>query len=313
MAKNTVSGALSKRIAEQKANSIESSYDEMFGLKHDDERIVSLDVSLLTPHPDDPFRHYSDAKLRELAESIEKVGLLEPVIVRPAEGGKYEILSGKNRTNAVKKNGKRTIRAIVKDVDDFKAVMIITEANLKHREMLHPSEKGWAYRLQMEAIKKQGERNDLDAVQIEQKLSRRIVAEINEVKDSEIQRYIRLTYLIPELLEMVDEGEIPVMAAYQVSYLDTGSQNVVFRYLEESGTKLTIKLAQKIRENFSKNLSLSAEKIENFKEHNNRKESETISFKISREKLGRFSDAVPDDETIEKLFLEFLTERFSTT
>ncbi len=88
---------------------------------------------------------------------------------------------------------------------------------------------------------------------------------------------------------------------------------MVFRYLEESGTKLTIKLAQKIRENFSKNLSLSAEKIENFKEHNNRKESETISFKISREKLGRFSDAVPDDETIEKLFLEFLTERFSTT
>ncbi len=313
MAKNTVSGALSKRIAEQKANSIESSYDEMFGLKHDDERIVSLDVSLLTPHPDDPFRHYSDAKLRELAESIEKVGLLEPVIVRPAEGGKYEILSGKNRTNAVKKNGKRTIRAIVKDVDDFKAVMIITEANLKHREMLHPSEKGWAYRLQVEAIKKQGERNDLGAVEFQQKLSRRIVAEINEVKDSEIQRYIRLTYLIPELLEMVDEGEIPVMAAYQVSYLDTGSQNVVFRYLEESGTKLTIKLAQKIRENFSKNLSLSAEKIENFKEHNNRKESETISFKISREKLGRFSDAVPDDETIEKLFLEFLTERFSTT
>ena len=313
MAKNTVSGALSKRIAEQQANSIESSYDEMFGLKHDDERIVSLDVSLLTPHPDDPFRHYSDAKLRELAESIEKVGLLEPVIVRPMESGKYEILSGKNRTNAVKKNGERTIRAIVKDVDDFKAVMIITDANLKHREILTPSEKGWAYRLQMEAIKKQGERNDLDAVQIEQKLSRRIVAEINEVKDSEIQRYIRLTYLIPELLEMVDEGEIPVMAAYQVSYLDTGSQNVVFRYLEESGTKLTIKLAQKIRENFSKNLSLSAEKIENFKEHNNRKESETISFKISREKLGRFSDAVPDDETIEKLFLEFLTERFSTT
>ncbi len=308
MAKNTVSGALSKRIAEQQADSIETSYDKMFGLKHDDERIVSLDVSLLTPHPDDPFRHYSDAKLRELAESIEKVGLLEPVIVRPAEGGKYEILSGKNR----KKNGERTIRAIVKDVDDFKAVMIITDANLKHREILTPSEKGWAYRLQVEAIKKQGERNDLGAVQIEQKLSRRIVAEINEVKDSEIQRYIRLTYLIPELLEMVDEGEIPVMAAYQVSYLDTESQNTLLRYLEEAETKLTIKLAQKIRETFSKNIPLSAEKIEKFIEYNNKRESKTISFKISREKLGRFSDAVPDDEMIEKLFLEFLAERFST-
>ena len=313
MAKNTVSGALSKRIAEQQANSIESSYDEMFGLKHDDERIVSLDVSLLTPHPDDPFRHYSDAKLRELAESIEKVGLLEPVIVRPMESGKYEILSGKNRTNAVKKNGERTIRAIVKDVDDFKAVMIITDANLKHREILTPSEKGWAYRLQVEAIKKQGERNELGAVEFQQKLSRRIVAEINEVKDNEIQRYIRLTYLIPELLEMVDEGEIPVMAAYQVSYLDTESQNTLLRYLEETETKLTIKLAQKIRENFSKNIPLSAEKIEKFIEYNNKRESKTISFKISREKLGRFSDAVPDDETVEKLFLEFLAERFSVT
>lgn len=313
MAKNTVSGALSKRIAEQQADSIENSYNEMFGLKYDVEKIVSLDISLLVPHPEDPFRHYSDAKLRELAESIEKVGLLEPVIVRPAEGGKYEILSGKNRTNAVKKNGERTIRAIVKDVNDFKAVMIITDANLKHREILTPSEKGWAYRLQVEAIKKQGERNDLGAVQIEQKLSRRIVAEINEVKDSEIQRYIRLTYLIPELLEMVDEGEIPVMAAYQVSYLDTESQNTLLRYLEEAETKLTIKLAQKIRENFSKNIPLSAEKIEKFIEYNNKRESKTISFKISREKLGRFSDAVPNDETIEKLFLEFLAERFSVT
>ncbi len=313
MAKSTVSGALSKRIAEQQADSIENSYNEMFGLKHDDERIVSLDVSLLTPHPDDPFRHYSDAKLRELAESIEKVGLLEPVIVRPMESGKYEILSGKNRTNAVKKNGERTIRAIVKDVDDFKAVMIITDANLKHREILTPSEKGWAYRLQVEAIKKQGERNDLGAVEFQQKLSRRIVAEINEVKDNEIQRYIRLTYLIPELLEMVDEGEIPVMAAYQVSYLDTESQNTLLRYLEETETKLTIKLAQKIRENFSKNIPLSAEKIEKFIEYNNKRESKTISFKISREKLGRFSDAVPDDETVEKLFLEFLAERFSVT
>ncbi len=197
----------------------------------------------------------------------------------------------------------------MKDADDIEAVMIITEANLKHREMLQPSEKGWAYRLQVEAIKKQGERNDLAPVQIEQKLSRKIVAEINEVKDSEIQRYIRLTYLIPELLELVDEGEIPIMAAYQISYLDEESQNIVFCYLEEADTKLTIKLAQKIRENFSKNLSLSAEKIGNFKEFISKEESKTISFKISRDKIRRISDGIPD-EKIEELFLEFLAERF---
>ncbi len=300
--------ALSKRLAAQ-TDSIETSYDEMFGIQNDTEKIVSLDIRLLVPHPDDPFKHYSEAKLRELAESISKVGLLEPVIVRPAEGGQYEILSGKNRTNAARKNGEKKIRAIVKDADDIEAVMIITEANLKHREMLQPSEKGWAYRLQVEAIKKQGERNDLAPVQIEQKLSRKIVAEINEVKDSEIQRYIRLTYLIPELLELVDEGEIPIMAAYQISYLDEESQNIVFCYLEEADTKLTIKLAQKIRENFSKNLSLSAEKIGNFKEFISKEESKTISFKISRDKIRRISDGIPD-EKIEELFLEFLAERF---
>ena len=308
MPKNAMTEALSKRLAAQ-TDSIETSYDEMFGIQNDTEKIVSLDIRLLVPHPDDPFKHYSEAKLRELAESINKVGLLEPVIVRPAEGGQYEILSGKNRTNAVRKNGEKKIRAIVKDADDFEAVMIITEANLKHREMLQPSEKGWAYRLQVEAIKKQGERNDLGAVEIQQKLSRKIVAEINEVKDNEVQRYIRLTYLIPELLELVDEGEIPIMAAYQISYLDEESQNVVFCYLEEADTKLTIKLAQKIRENFSKNLSLSAEKIGNFKEFISKEESKTISFKISRDKIRRISDGIPD-EKIEELFLEFLAERF---
>ena len=308
MPKNTMTEALSKRLAAQ-TDSIETSYDEMFGIQNDTEKIVSLDIRLLVPPPDDPFKHYSEAKLRELAESISKVGLLEPVIVRPAEGGQYEILSGKNRTNAARKNGEKKIRAIVKDADDIEAVMIITEANLKHREMLQPSEKGWAYRLQVEAIKKQGERNDLAPVQIEQKLSRKIVAEINEVKDSEIQRYIRLTYLIPELLELVDEGEIPIMAAYQISYLDEESQNIVFCYLEEADTKLTIKLAQKIRENFSKNLSLSAEKIGNFKEFISKEESKTISFKISRDKIRRISDGIPD-EKIEELFLEFLAERF---
>ncbi len=155
MPKNTMTEALSKRLAAQ-TDSIETSYDEMFGIQNDTEKIVSLDIRLLVPHPDDPFKHYSEAKLRELAESISKVGLLEPVIVRPAEGGQYEILSGKNRTNAARKNGEKKIRAIVKDADDIEAVMIITEANLKHREMLQPSEKGWAYRLQVEAIKKQG-------------------------------------------------------------------------------------------------------------------------------------------------------------
>ena len=335
MAKNAVSGALSRRIIQQ-TSAVDTSYDAMFGLKQD-EKIVSLDVSLLIPHPADPFRYYSDIKLRELAESIGKVGLLEPILVRPTKDGEYEILSGKNRTNAVRQNGGRTIRAIVKDVDDCEAVLMITEANLKHREILHPSEKGWAYRLQLEAIRRQGERSDfravqieqksgtvqneqrLDAVQIEQKLgavqieqkwSRRIVAEINDVKDSEIQRYIRLTYLISELLEMVDEGKIPIMAAYRISYLDAASQRAVLRFLQESGDKLTIQLAQKIRESFAEDGAVSVEKIHSFSGDKPSANGKTVSFKINRDRLRGISDKIPEDK-LEELFLEFLKERFS--
>ena len=326
MAKNAVSGALSRRITQQ-AGAVDTSYDAMFGLKQD-EKIVSLDVSLLTPHSADTFRYYSDTKLRELAESIGKVGLLEPILVRPTKDGKYEILSGKNRTNAVRQNGGQTIRAIVKDVDDCEAVLMITEANLKHREILHPSEKGWAYRLQLEAIRRQGERGDLGAVQIEQKSgavqieqksgavqieqkwSRRIVAELNDVKDSEIQRYIRLTYLISELLEMVDEGKIPIMAAYRLSYLDVASQRAVLRFLQESGDKLTIQLAQKIRESFAEDGAVSAEKIHTFSEDKPSANGKTVSFKINRDRLKGISDRIPEDK-LEELFLEFLKEKFS--
>ena len=344
MAKNAVSGALSRRIAQQ-ANAVDTSYDAMFGLKRD-EKIVSLDVNLLIPHPADPFRYYSDTKLRELAESIGKVGLLEPILVRPTKDGKYEILSGKNRTNAVRQNGGQTIRAIVKDVDDCEAVLMITEANLKHREILHPSEKGWAYRLQLEVIRRQGERGDLRAVQIEQKLgadqieqklgavqneqksdavqieqrlgavqieqkwSRRIVAERNDVKDSEIQRYIRLTYLISELLEMVDEGKIPIMAAYRISYLDAASQRAVLRFLQESGDKLTIQLAQKIRESFTEDGAVSVEKIHTFSGDKPSANGKTVSFKINRDRLRGISKKIPE-EKLEELFLEFLKEKFS--
>lgn len=317
MAKNAVSGALSRRIAQQ-ASAVDTSYDAMFGLKRD-EKIVSLDVNLLIPHPADPFRYYSDAKLRELAESIGKVGLLEPILVRPTKDGKYEILSGKNRTNAVRQNGGRTIRAIVKDVDDCEAVLMITEANLKHREILHPSEKGWAYRLQLEAIRRQGERGDLGAVQIEQKLgavqiaqkwSRRIVAELNDVKDSEIQRYIRLTYLISELLEMVDEGKIPIMAAYRISYLDAASQRAVLRFLQETDAKLTIQLAKKIRESFEEDGAVSVEKIHTFSGDKPSENGKTVSFKINRDRLRGISEKIPEDK-LEELFLEFLKEKFS--
>ena len=200
MGKNGLTAALANRIGT--TESLDAAYDAMFGLAQGNEtdKIVELDLDSLCPHPKDPFKPYSDEKLEELAESIHDFGLIEPIVVRSvvrpdddiADGVKYEILSGKNRANAERLSGRKKIKSIIRDVDDDTALLIITDANLKHRETLLPSEKGWAYRLQMEAITKQGERRDLGenstSVQNEQELSRTVVAENNNVKDSEIHR-----------------------------------------------------------------------------------------------------------------------------
>jgi len=320
MPKGGLSGALSKRIeaSQNEHDPIDRAYDEMFGLNHkgDGEKIVELDLTLVKPHPQDPFKPYPEEKLKELADSIAKVGLLGPINVRPDKNGGYEILTGKNRSNAARLNGDKKIKAIVRDVDDDTAVMIITDSNLKHREKLLPSEKAFAYKLQLEAVKNQGKRTDLaessTSVQIEQKLSRSIVAGINDVKDSEIQRYIRLTYLIPELLELVDNDEIPLMAGVYISQIDEQAQKEVYQYffvLNYEG-KLDLKTSAAIKEAFKdRKMSITVDTLAKLLN----KEKSKIKpkpFSINRSKFKDFADKLPNDNDLEKLFLEFLHEKF---
>lgn len=143
MGKDNLSNTLSKRIGEQKhePHSIDRDYDEMYGLNYSNanENIVELDIALLKSHPKDPFKPYAEDKLKELSDSIAKLCLLDSVHVRPDGNGQYEILAGKNRTNATKLHGDKKIKAIVRDVDEETAIMIITDSNLKHREKLLPS------------------------------------------------------------------------------------------------------------------------------------------------------------------------------
>ena len=320
MPKGGLSGALSKRIeaSQNEHDPIDRAYDEMFGLNHkgDGEKIVELDLTHVKPHPQDPFKPYPEEKLKELADSIAKVGLLDPINVRPDKNGGYEILTGKNRSNAARLNGDKKIKAIVRDVDDDTAVMIITDSNLKHREKLLPSEKAFAYKLQLEAVKNQGKRTDLaessTSVQIEQKLSRSIVAGINDVKDSEIQRYIRLTYLIPELLELVDNDEIPLMAGVYISQIDEQAQKEVYQYffvLNNEG-KLDLKTSAAIKEAFKdRKMSITVDTLAKLL---NKEKSKIKSkpFSINRSKFKDFADKLPNDNDLEKLFLEFLHEKF---
>ena len=313
MSKKNLFDALEKRISGEQ---IDTAYDAMFGIERNQQRVVLLDLNNLVYHPQDPFREYSDKKLKELAESIKQFGLFEPIITRCTKEGKYEILSGKNRKNAVALNGERNIQAIIKDVDDFTAIMMVTQANLEHREKLYPSERAWAYRLQIEAINKQGKRTDLErkitSVQIEQKTSRQIVAEMNGIKESDVQRYIRLTYLRPELLEKVDEGTLSLIAGIYISYLKPELQSFLYSYLQENEKqiKISIKDAEKIKRSYEENNDLSPEEIKFILEDES-KMKEKKPFSINREKFSEFADRLPDDAEIERLFLIFLKEKFA--
>ena len=311
------SGSILKNRFENTINTIEQSYDGMFsGHIYTEGKIVELNISDLKPHPSDPFKSYSEDKLMDLANSIENVGLLNAIIVRPHANGGYEILAGKNRTNATAKNGSKKINAVIKDVDDDTAIMILTDSNLKNREELLPSEKGWAYRMQVEAIKRQGERTDLkpsltSAHGAQRIKSRDIVAENNNVSKDEIQRYIRLSYLLPNLLEQVDNKKVYLMAGYHFSYLDEQSQFAVLEYYQDADFKkqISVKNSELIRSEYEKsNNPLTTEQIKNIINGINSKP--TKSFSVSRNKFKAYSDKVPNDKELERLFLEFLAAKF---
>ena len=168
-------------------------------------------------------------EMSALVESIGEHGIMSPLIVRPIEGrpGEYELISGHRRLHAAKLAGLTELPAVIKAVTRDEAVIMLVDSNL-HRERLLPSEKAFAYKLKLEALKNQGERTDLTSVQVGQKLSRAIVAESVNESNTQIQRYIRLTHLIPPLLRMVDEERIAFTPAVELSFLSQEEQEMLF-------------------------------------------------------------------------------------
>lgn len=200
------------------------SYDDIFSTDESraeaqQEKVQEIPLSELHPFEGHPFRVVDDEDMAKTVESIRDYGVLTPAIVRPDPNGGYEIISGHRRHHASELAGKETMPAIVRDMDDDAAVILMVDSNLQ-RETILPSERAFAYKMKLDAIKHQGERTDLTCGQVAHKLkSREIVA--NEAGESEkqVRRYIRLTELIPELLDMVDTGQIKFNPAVELSYL----------------------------------------------------------------------------------------------
>jgi len=189
-----------------------------------------IDISLLKPFTNHPFRKLDGEKLDELADSISRVGLITPILIRPIEkdGYKYEIVAGHNRVNAMLLLGNNQIAADIRELSDEVATVMMVDSNLQQRDDILPSEKAWAYRMKYEALKSQGKRNDLTCAQVGHKLESKKSIELLEENSTDsrnqIKRYIRLTYLIKPLLNLVDEGKLKFNPAVEISYLSEARQ-----------------------------------------------------------------------------------------
>ena len=244
-----------------------TSYDELLNpeiTQENGEKIQQIPLSELYTPTIHPFKVTNDEKMQEMAESIKKYGVMTPAIVRPLDEGGYELISGNRRKYAAEMAGLETMPAIVRDLDDDAAIILMVDANLQREEIL-PSERAFAYKLKLEAMKRQGARTDLTSVPMGQKLkgktSREILAETSSDSNTQIQRYIRLTELTPALLEMVDEKLMSFRPAVEVSYLTKEEQEQLAESINLN--ECTPSLAQALRlKRFSQDGQLSAEKIE---------------------------------------------------
>ena len=189
---------------------------------------TNITINKLHPFENNPYQVRDDAEMDALLESIQKNGILTPLIVRPIEDtDEYEVVSGHRRLHAAQKAGITEVPALIYAIDRDAAAIAVVDSNL-HREHILPSEKAFAYRMKLEAMSRQGHRSDLTSDQLGRKLeTAEIIAQKSDDSKSQIRRYIRLTYLIPEFLEKMDQGEIALSVGVELSFLDESSQREV--------------------------------------------------------------------------------------
>ena len=249
------------------------------------EKVQEINISDISDFPEHPFKVNDDDKMQEMVKSIKEYGVILPVIVRPKENGTYEMISGHRRKRACELAGVKQIRCIVKNLSDDEATILMVDSNIQREEIL-PSEKAFAYKMKLEAMKHQGKQLETTSDPMEQKLTtREIIANENGESASNIQRYIRLTELIPELLEEVDNKRIAFRPAVELSYLYEENQYVVLNKLEYDEVSPSLSQAIVLKK-MQQEGTITEEKIEELldKEKPNQKEF----IKIHNEKIDRY-------------------------
>ena len=214
------------------------------------EQVQQIPIGELFPFEDHPFKVLDDESMQRTVESVEQYGVLSPLIARPRPEGGYEIISGHRRQHAAQIAGLETLPVIVRNMDDDAAVLLMVDSNLQ-RENILPSERALAYKMKLEAIKNQGARSDLTCGQFGHKLigakARDIVADESGDNARNVQRFIRLTNLVPELLDMVDEKKIAFNPAVELSYLDEAQQRDFLEAMNDTQNAPSLSQAQRLK------------------------------------------------------------------
>lgn len=256
------------------------------------DQLTTLPLSELHPHPSDPFSVHDDEAMKELTESIGSYGVLDPALVRPRKEGGYELLSGKRRKHASELSGKEDMPVIIRDLDDDEAVILLVDSNL-HRPDIPPSERAKAYKLKLEAIKHQGQRQKTTSTHVAQKLSVEQIADEAGTSKDQIRRYIRLTELSPPLQQMVDDKKIALTPAVELSYLKPREQALLVETIESEQATPSLSQAQRLKK-FSQLGAL---------------DEDVMLSVMSEQKKPEREDIVLKGETLRKYFPRSYTPR----
>ena len=270
-------------------------------------RAEHLPITKLRSFAGNPFQVRNDDEMEQLIFSILSQGVLTPVMVRPLENDEYEVISGHRRVHACKKAGINTVPALIYCLDRDEAAIALVDSNL-HRERILPSEKAFAYKLKMDAMSRQGQRTDLTSDQVGPKLTAAAIAEGESV--SQVKRYIRLTYLIPEILRMVDEGRIALTPAVELSYLAEQEQRDLLETMECEDCTPSLSQAVQLKK-LSQAGELDMDIIFELLRQPKANQKDKISFRVDelRKFFPKSYTAAKIQDTILKLITEYYRKR----
>ena len=299
-------------MAKSNASEMLTSLDSLFTTQEQRDEakrdsVQDIPISQISDFPEHPFKVKQDEAMLEMAESVRQYGVLVPGLVRQLEDGSYQMVSGHRRKLASELAGRDTIPCIVRDLTDDEAVIIMVDSNLQ-REKVLPSEKAFAYKMKLDAMRRQqGERTDLTCVPVGHKLdskrSRELLADNSPDSNTQIQRYIRLTNLIPEILDMVDDGRIAFRPAVELSYLTEQEQSALYDTMGREDC--TPSLAQAIKmKAFSRDGKLTDAVILSIMEEE--KPNQKEQFRIPKERISKYFKPGTPVRTMEDTIIKAL-------